>query len=64
MKSLACKDLGIRCEYVAKGDTTNEVIGNASEHLGRSHPKSWFKMKNKSQFEMEAEIMPKIKEIT
>lgn len=63
MKALACKDFGIKCNYVAKGDTSKEVINNASEHVKRNHPKSWPKIEKMSEKEMEQKLIPKIKEI-
>lgn len=37
MKTLACKDLGAACSFVAKGNSNVEVIKIMSEHAQAAH---------------------------
>ena len=37
MKSLSCKDMGMSDDFVAKGETEEEVIGKMSEHAKKMH---------------------------
>ena len=32
MKTLSCRDAGCDCDYVAKGETEEEVIRDAAQH--------------------------------
>lgn len=49
MKRLSCKDAGVDCDYVATGQTDDEVLRNASEHGKKTHGIKDFtiEMKNK-----------------
>lgn len=38
MKTIADRDLGIDCDFVAKADTDNEVIKMATDHIKKEHP--------------------------
>jgi predicted small metal-binding protein len=35
--TLACKDAGVACDFVAKGETEEEVLQNASKHVKEVH---------------------------
>lgn len=35
--TLSCKDLGDTCPFVAKGETTDEVISNMAKHAKDVH---------------------------
>jgi len=35
--SLACKDAGIACEFVATGETEEEVLAKATKHVKEVH---------------------------
>ena len=35
--TLACKDFGVECPYVARGDTNEELWEDASKHLKEAH---------------------------
>jgi len=35
--TLACKDAGVDCPYVARGETTEELFEEASKHLKEVH---------------------------
>lgn len=36
-KTLACRDLGIDCSYVARGETFEEVMADGSKHGKEVH---------------------------
>ena len=36
-KVLKCKDVGMDCDFVARGDTEEEVLKQAAEHAGAAH---------------------------
>lgn len=37
MEKFACKNLGVDCDFVATGDTKEEVLKKAMEHGGAVH---------------------------
>ncbi len=37
MKVLACKDVGVNCDFKAHGKTADEVLKKASEHARKDH---------------------------
>lgn len=36
-KVLACKDVGVDCDFVARGATVEEVMEKAGEHATKDH---------------------------
>jgi len=36
-KELSCADLGVNCDFKAKGDTMQEVLQKAGEHAATVH---------------------------
>jgi predicted small metal-binding protein len=36
-KILRCKDIGVDCDFVARGKTEGEVLKKASEHAKKDH---------------------------
>lgn len=36
-KVLYCRDLGMDCDFVARGETDDEILRKAQEHAGRVH---------------------------
>jgi predicted small metal-binding protein len=38
-KQLSCRDFGVDCDFVARGDTEEEVLKSASEHGCQVHNK-------------------------
>jgi predicted small metal-binding protein len=40
MKMLSCRDAGCDCDYVAKGETEEEVIRDAAQHGMKEHGKT------------------------
>ena len=37
MKTLSCKDAGVACDFVAKGETNEEVLSKVAEHGKKVH---------------------------
>jgi predicted small metal-binding protein len=37
MKILVCGDIGLDCNYIIKGNTEEELIKNATEHIWELH---------------------------
>lgn len=37
MKVLTCRDIGVDCDFEARGKTTDEVLKKASAHARRDH---------------------------
>ena len=64
MYTLSCKDMGIACDFVAKGDSKEEVMKMGNEHFMKEHPaeaKEWGAKYSKE--EMKQMSMKKIKEM-
>lgn len=38
MKTLACSDMGLSCPFVAKGETTEDVVAQLAKHGSEMHP--------------------------
>jgi predicted small metal-binding protein len=36
-KSLSCKDVGVPCDFTARGETTEEVLQAAAQHAKEAH---------------------------
>ena len=63
MKTLACKDAGVDCDFVAKADSEEEVLKIAMEHAQKVHPDKVAQMAEEmSNEEMTKELRSKIKE--
>ncbi len=60
MKTLACKDLGAECAFVASGETNEDVIKKMMDHAQASHPEKMEQMKSMSQDEVTAMMTAKI----
>jgi len=63
MKTLACRDFGLECDFVGKGATDDEVMRLTSEHVKKQHPERWNKTKNMNPTEQAKMMLPKIKEM-
>ena len=37
MITVSCRDVGVDCDYVAKGETEEEIMRDAGEHAVRDH---------------------------
>ena len=40
MKTLSCRDAGCDCDYVAKGETEEDVLRDAAQHGMKEHGKT------------------------
>lgn len=36
-KILSCRDAGVDCDYVARGETEEEILAKAAEHAKMAH---------------------------
>jgi predicted small metal-binding protein len=36
-RELHCSDAGMQCDYIAKGETDDEVMNQASQHVMQNH---------------------------
>ena len=64
MKSLACKDLGMQCDFVATGNTVEEVKQKAMVHAQKVHADILKTMSSPEQMaEMNKTMDKMIKEI-
>ena len=46
MKTLSDRDLGIECDFVAEGETEDDVLNASTNHLKDMHPEEQKKMSN------------------
>ena len=37
MLTVSCREVGVNCDYVAKGETEEEIMKNAGEHAVKDH---------------------------
>jgi predicted small metal-binding protein len=37
MKKLACRDIGLDCGYIIEGETEEDIIKNAKQHIWEVH---------------------------
>jgi len=63
MKTLACKDFDIECDFVAKGTTDKKVMNIAADHVRIRHPQKWNEIKNMKPAGQAKMMIPKIKEM-
>lgn len=56
MKKFACRDLGMDCDFVAEGETEEEVVAKAKEHGKTVH--------GQTEADMTPELEEKIKSLT
>ena len=62
MKELTCKDMGImECDFVAKGETEDEVTQSMMDHAKQAHPE---KMGAMPEEEMRNMMKSKVKDGT
>jgi len=52
MKTLACKDMGSNCDFVAKGNTVEEVKSNMMNHVKMEHKDMMDNMSSKEKEDM------------
>ena len=64
MKTLSCKDMGVDCSFVAKGDTDEEVVKKLNDHAMKAHPEVVAEMSKKmSKEEMMDKMTSQIKDV-
>ncbi len=64
MKALACRDMGVDCDFVAKADTAEETVKMATDHALKAHAEKIAEMsKTMSQDEMTKVMMSKVKDV-
>lgn len=63
MYTLACNDLGATCEFVAKGETQEDVLQTMTGHASAAHAEEMAKMsEGKTPEEIKAMLTEKMKE--
>ncbi len=63
MYTLACKDLGTPCEFVARGETQDAVLQTIMEHAATAHPAEMAKMsEGKTPEDIKAMLTEKMKQ--
>jgi predicted small metal-binding protein len=62
MMTLACKDMGSSCDYVAKGETREAVMDDMKKHAVSEHKEMMEKMSEKEKDEMMVKMDEMIKE--
>jgi predicted small metal-binding protein len=50
-KVLKCRDVGMDCDFVARGETEEEILKQAAKHAGKTH----------GMTEMSAEVIAKVR---
>lgn len=60
---VSCRDMGVSCDFVAKGETIDEIVKQVKDHAMDKHPEKWEEMKNMSDEEMKKMIESKVKEM-
>lgn len=45
MKRISDRDLGIPCNFVAQGDTDEEVLNTMTSHIKENHPEEYDKVR-------------------
>jgi predicted small metal-binding protein len=59
MKTLACKDMGVDCDWVGKAETTEELMQMAKEHAMKDHKEYWDETMSKMSEEEMREMTEK-----
>lgn len=62
MKMLACKDIGGNDDFVAKGETEDEVMMKMEQHIKEMHPEMMTGMSEEEMMKMKEESKMKIKD--
>jgi len=63
MYTLACKDLGAACDFVARGETQDAVLQTMMEHAAVAHPQDVAKMsEGKTPEDIKAMLTEKMKQ--
>ena len=59
---LSCKDMGMSDDFVAKGETKEEVMGKMTEHAMTEHKDMMDKMSDTEKEEMKKKMEEKMKD--
>ena len=62
MMELSCRTLGLDCDYVAKGETLDELMKDGLEHTKTAHPEKYkeiMSMTEEEKQKMMAEMQAK-----
>lgn len=51
MKQLSCRAMGVDCDFVAVGESDQEVVDAMNKHHRNDHPDSWAEMQQMSREE-------------
>ncbi len=63
MKTIADKDLGMDCNFIARGETENEAIDKLKEHMETAHSEEMEKITSgKSEDQIKKEFRKYVKE--
>lgn len=62
MKTLSCRDMGGDCNFVAQGNSNEEVVKMMMSHAMQAHPEKLKSMGNVSPEEMNQMMMSKMKD--
>ena len=60
MKKLACRDIGLDCDYIIEGEREQDIINNAKQHIWEVHAIKQEEMTS----EMKAKITQNIRDST
>ena len=64
MKTLACRDMDVDCDFVAKADTAEGAVKIATDHAMKAHADKIAEMsKTMSQDDMTKAMMSKVKDM-
>ncbi len=64
MKTISCKDMGVDCGFVAKGETAEEVISKLNDHATKAHPEVVAEMSKKmSEEQMKTKMTSMVKDM-
>ena len=63
MITLACRDAGVDCDFVAKDETVDGVIRKAVDHVKSAHPDKAKGMASMTPDEMKAMLMSMVKDM-
>lgn len=66
IKKLSCRSLGMDCDFVAYGNTVDEVLDKGMEHAKADHPEKYremMKMTTDEMKKMRMEMMAKVEDV-
>lgn len=57
MHTLACKDLGFHCDYVAREETIHDILKQIVDHIEDHHLKEWGQLTRSLDDEQEKNLL-------